>query len=82
MVLDYSLLREDGFDADRIAFGEEKFYHLRVFGLESGIFVMHDVPEIFRESIAGYRDQTCRACFHQFAGYAVIAGDNKETGFA
>ena len=77
--MDDSFLREDGFDAYRIAFGEEQFYHLSVLGLQSCIFVMHDVPKVLRESVRRYRDQACRACFHQFARNTVIAGDDQKT---
>ena len=75
---DETFLRQDGFDADGIAFREEQLNHLCVLRLQGCILVMDDVPEIFGECIGGNRDQTCCAGFHQFAGYAVVAAYNEK----
>ena len=51
---DETFLCQNGFDAYRIALGEEQLNHLCVFRLQGCILVMDDVPEVLGEGVGGY----------------------------
>jgi hypothetical protein len=78
LVFNNTFLRKDGFDADGIAFGEEEADHVGVFGLQGGVFVMHDVPEILGEGVRCDGNQTSRSCLHQFARNTIIPTYNEK----